>query len=575
MDKQLFRYKGITLQMFIVGLLTLLQAVTIILQAIFLAKAITNMFIGTALSAVLPYFFGFALVFIMRNLLQWVKERLSFRFAEKTAFLLQTELIEKLFALGPRGIGKNGSGNMITLALEGVPNFRTYLELFIPRSLAIFVIPITIVIYIFTKDTLSGLVLIITMPLLIGFLILLGLVAKKHTNAQWGTYQVLSRHFVDSLRGLVTLKYLGKSKSHVVAIERVSDKYRIATNRSLRVAFLSTFSLDFFSSLSVAVVAVELGLRLINGVIGLESALMILILAPEYFQTVRDLGNDYHATMDGKDAGNQIQRILARATDAKEHENVQIPRWTETSSLAVTDLTMQAVENDKLILNNLSFHVTGFQKIGIIGASGAGKSTLIDLISGFSKPTRAKIEVDNVASTHFMNESWQEQITYIPQHPYIFSGTVAENIRLYAPNAANAEIETAIKMTGLSELVARFPAGLEEKIGQGGRALSGGEEQRIALTRSLLQNRPIMLFDEPTAHLDIETEHEIKEMILPHLENKFVFFATHRLHWMREMDVIFVLEHGRIVETGVHDELVKKKGAYYRLIQAQKGGVTE
>ena len=148
------------------------------------------------------------------------------------------------------------------------------------------------------------------MPILIAFLILVGLVAKKHTGTQWATYQLLSRHFVDSLRGLVTLKYLGKSKEHQAAIETVSNKYRIATNRSLRIAFMSTFCLDFFASLSVAVVAVELGLRLIDGVIGLHVALTVLILAPEYFQPVRDLGNDYHATMDGKDAGKQIQRIL-------------------------------------------------------------------------------------------------------------------------------------------------------------------------------------------------------------------------------------------------------------------------
>ena len=170
---------------------------------------------------------------------------------------------------------------------------------------------------------------------------------------------------------------------------------------------------------------------------------------------------------------------------------------------------------------------------------------------------------------------WQEQLIYIPQHPYIFSGTVAENISLYAPNSSRTDIEKAIEITGLTELVGRLPNGLDERIGQGGRSLSGGEEQRIALTRSLLQERSIMLFDEPTAHLDIETEHEIKRLILPLLENKLIFFATHRLHWMREMDIILVLENGNLVETGTHHELYDKKGAYYRLIQAQGGGWDE
>ena len=222
---------------------------------------------------------------------------------------------------------------------------------------------------------------------------------------------------------------------------------------------------------------------------------------------------------------------------------------------------------------DVSFCVSGFQKVGIIGASGAGKSTLIDVLSGFSLPTSGFITVNERLMENFATPSWQEQIIYIPQHPYIISGTVAENISLYAPNSTKAEIEEAIKITGLTELVERLPNGLDERIGQGGRLLSGGEEQRIAFTRSLLQDRPILLFDEPTAHLDIETEHEIKRLILPHLKNKLVFFATHRLHWMREMDFILVLEDGMLVETGTHDELYNKKGTYFRLIQAQGGTI--
>ena len=261
MDKYLFHYKGIKPHMFIVGILTVLQGITIIVGAIFLAKAITYMFNGTAPSAVLPFFTGFIIAHFLRHFIQWLKERLAYRFAENTASAVQENLIRKLFELGPRGIGKSGSGNMITLALEGIPSFRTYLELFIPRAISMMVIPIAVLIYVFAFDTISGIVLILTMPILIAFLILLGLVAQKYANAQWGSYQLLSRHFVDSLRGLLTLKYLGRSKSHQNAIEAVSEKYRIATNKSLRLAFLSSFSLDFFSSLSVAVVAVELGIR--------------------------------------------------------------------------------------------------------------------------------------------------------------------------------------------------------------------------------------------------------------------------------------------------------------------------
>jgi len=572
MDKNLFSYKGIKAHLFNVAILTICQGITTVFQAVFLATAITKMFNGTAPAAVLPYFLGFAITFGFRHMIQWLKSRLSFRFAERTSSDIQSLLIRKLFELGPRGVGTNGSGNMITLALEGIPNFRTYLELFIPRAISMFFIPIVLLIHVFYSDLISGIVLTLTMPILIAFLILLGLVAKKHANAQWSSYQLLSRHFVDSLRGLLTLTYLGKSKSHQKAIESVSNKYRIATNRSLRLAFLSTFSLDFFSSLSVAVVAVELGLRLIDGVMGLQTALTLLILAPEYFQPIRDLGNDYHATMDGKDSGKHIHSLLAVDTSQAPISPVSIPRWDAESTLTIRHLNKKSEAEDKEILKGITFEVKGYQKVGIIGASGAGKSTIIDVLSGFSLPTSGSILVNHTEMKDFSALQWQEQLIYIPQHPYIFSGTVAENISLYAPDTAKENIEEAIKITGLTELIERLPMGLDERIGQGGRVLSGGEEQRIALTRSLLQERPIMLFDEPTAHLDIETEHDIKEMILPLLNNKLVFFATHRLHWMREMDVIFVIEDGRIVETGTHKELYENKGSYYRLIQAQRGG---
>ena len=573
MDKYLFHYKGIKPHMFIVGILTVLQGITIIVEAIFLAKAITYMFNGTAPSAVLPFFTGFIIAHFLRHFIQWLKERLAYRFAENTASAVQENLIRKLFELGPRGIGKSGSGNMITLALEGIPSFRTYLELFIPRAISMMVIPIAVLIYVFAFDTISGIVLILTMPILIAFLILLGLVAQKYANAQWGSYQLLSRHFVDSLRGLLTLKYLGRSKSHQNAIEAVSEKYRIATNKSLRLAFLSSFSLDFFSSLSVAVVAVELGIRLIDGGVGLQAALTILILAPEYFQPIRDLGNDYHATMDGKDAGKQINKLLSKPTLSNKHNPLEVPQWTKASTLSVQNLTKQTDTDDKLILEDITFEVNGFQKIGIIGASGAGKSTLIDILSGFSSIKDGSISINETKLDSFSNINWQKQISYIPQHPYIFAGTVADNIRLYAPNATEEEMEDAISVTGLTELVSQLPNGLNERIGQGGRMLSGGEEQRIALTRSLLVNRPIMLFDEPTAHLDIETEHDIKRLILPLMTNKLVFFATHRLHWMREMDMILVIENGKIVESGTHQELLAGKGSYFQLINAQKGGI--
>lgn len=571
MDKQLLQYKGSKQVMALVGLLTLGQAISIIVQAIYLSKAITMMFQGASWKAAISSLLIFFAAHLVRNFLQWGKERLASRFADQTALSLQQQLIEKTFELGPRSVGKHGSGNMITLILEGIPQFKTYVQLFIPRFMSMAIIPIVLFFYVFMMDGLSGIILAVVLPILIVFLILLGFTAQKQMDAQLDTYKLLSRHFVDSLRGLVTLKYLGRSKAHEKAIENVSNKYRIATNRTLRVAFLSTFALDFFTSLSIAIIAVELGVRLISGNIGLEPALAILILAPDYFAPVRELGNDFHATMDGKEAGEEIRGLLAEKT-VERTDLPTVSKWTGNSSMTLESIIKKSDE-DREILKDINFTVNGYQKVGIVGTSGAGKSTLIDLLSGFTQPSTGSIVVDDVKVNHLSFPDWQNQLTYIPQHPTIFSSTVLDNIRFYEPAATREEVAEAVKKAGLDELVNSFPNGLDELIGQAGRALSGGEEQRIALARLLLQNRSILLFDEPTAHLDIETEHEIKETMLPMLDNKLVFFATHRLHWMKNMDIIFVFEHGEIVEAGTHEQLLGKSGAYHQLIEAQRRGI--
>lgn len=571
MDKQLLRYEGSKQVMALVGLLTLGQAMAIIFQAMYLSKAVTMMFQGAAWTAALSSLLLFFVAHLVRHFFQWGKERLAYRFADRTALMLQQQLVEKVFELGPRSIGKHGSGNIITLILEGIPQFKTYVQLYIPRFMSMGIIPLVLFVYVFSVDRLSGIILAVVLPILIVFLILLGMTAQKQMDAQLDTYKLLSRHFVDSLRGLVTLKYLGRSQAHEKAIENVSNKYRIAMNRTLRVAFLSTFALDFFTSMSIAIIAVELGVRLISGGMGLEAALLILILAPDYFAPVRELGNDFHATMDGKEAGEEIRQLLAEETVDRTNLS-SLPRWKEDSTMTLGGIE-KASDEKRMILKDINFTVNGYQKVGIVGTSGAGKSTLIDLLSGFTQPTTGSIVVDGVEVDHLSLPDWQNQLTYIPQHPTIFSTTVMENIRFYEPTATREEVEHAVKMAGLDELVTQFPNGLDELIGQAGRALSGGEEQRIALARLLLQNRSILLFDEPTAHLDIETEHEIKETMLPILEDKLVFFATHRLHWMRDMDVIFVFEQGEIIEMGTHDELVKKSGAYHTLMHAQRRGI--
>lgn len=587
MDKNLLGYKGVKPVFLIVGLLTLVQSMSILLLAKWLAEVISALFAGEPLKEQWATSLLFLLAFLVRHACAMLMSRISYRFAEATGSNMRREMMDKLFQLGPRMVGGRGTGDLVTLVLEGVTKFRTYLEAIIPRMVGMSITPILVLIYIYKMDTASGIILTITMPIIIVFMILIGMTARKQMDRQLKSYRTLSNHFVDSLRGLETLKFLGRSRSHSTSIATVSDRYRSATMRTLRVAFLSSFALDFFTMLSVASVAVSLGLRLVNDQMTLVTGLTILILAPEYFLPVRLVGSDFHATLDGKEAAEAMKSIIDQdevkaevvgsnsdqALKSASKTPEEIFTWHKNSVLTLNDVSVKYEEAGLSSLEAVNLQFKGASKIGIIGESGAGKSTLVDILGGFLHPTSGSFTVNGTTVSALTDEAWRKQTSYIPQRPYIFSGTLADNIRFYYPEASMEAVATAVKATGLSELVATLPNGLDEMIGGGGRSFSGGQEQRVALARALLSSRPIMLLDEPTAHLDIETEYELKETMVPLFEGKLVFLATHRLHWMLDMDIIVVMKQGKVAEIGTHQELLTRKGAYYELIGSQLEGI--
>lgn len=631
MGRGLLKLPGIRPVLALASALVLLQAMTIIMQAKWLAQAITALFEGSSVTEQYPVLLLFLAAFAARYALSFWLQLVTSRYAERTGTDLRRQMVEQWFRLGPRYAKTEGTGHLVTLAREGTAQYKTYLELFIPRMLGIGFTPIVILLYVFKLDMMSGVILMLTLPILIVFMILIGLAAQRKIDGQFRSYKALANHFVDTLRGLETLKTLGQSKTHEGSIRRVSQRYRKATMSTLRMAFLSSFALDFFTMLSVASVAVGLGLRLTEGHMLLGPALTVLILAPEYFLPVRMLGADYHATLDGKEAGAAINQVIerGRAAEQKQKEvyaNVgahavtaedeagstpslslgkrkagistirvvlsdnmaavhpdldpdvipeldssfsSMSSWNENSRLALTDVQVRHEDEGPYSLKDVTFQITGLGKIGIIGASGAGKSTLIDVLAGFQLPTSGQVLANGQPVTPDMLESWRRQTAAIPQHPYIFSGSLADNVRFYMPEASDAEVAKAVSAAGLTKLLSSLSGGLNEPIGAGGRQLSGGQEQRVALARALLSKRNILLLDEPTAHLDVETEYELKQTMLPLFEGKLVFLATHRLHWMPHMDRIIVMDGGTVAETGTHQELLARQGVYYQMIQGQ------
>ncbi|ODJ50608.1 thiol reductant ABC exporter subunit CydD [Brochothrix thermosphacta] len=569
MDKSLFKYKGFKIVMVALMILSIIQGFSIIIQAIYLAGSLSDLFAGHSFQEVRGQLLGFLIMIAVRYLITAVKSRIAYLFAAKTGTAYREAVIEKLFQLGSGFLSQMGSGQTVTLMMEGVAKFRRYLELFIPKFSSMAVIPLMIGIYMLFVDLKSAIVLGVTFVILICFMILLGWAAQKNADAKWESYEKLSNHFVDSLRGIETLRYLGISRRHEKQIAFVSENYRKSTMSTLRVAFLSSFALDFFTMLGVATIAVFLGVQLIDGTMMLYPALLSLILAPEFFLPVREIGTDFHASLDGQEAGKALQEVLDIPVS---HETSStIKEWSTDSELILNGVVIKGEEERERLRIDKKIELSGVSNIGVIGASGSGKSTFVSLLGGFLEAQAGDIQVNKQDISSLAQTAWREQVTFIPQHPYIFNLSLRENIRFYRPTATEAEVIEAAERAGLNDLIDSLEFGLDAFIGESGRQMSGGQEQRVALARAYIEERPVMLLDEPTAHLDIETESELKETMLPLFENKLVVLATHRLHWMNEMDWVIVLDKGQVVEQGLPHELFAKKGTYYQLVQAQLG----
>ncbi|MFH5812024.1 thiol reductant ABC exporter subunit CydD [Companilactobacillus sp. FL22-1] len=571
-DKRLFRLPGTKKLLLMLAGLTLLQAFVVLFQGKYLAEALVNSWNQKSLHTIIYPMILFAVAFILRHLFNLINTKIVESYAGRTSETIRAKLLEKVYDAGPEMISEEGTGNLVTSSLDGIDLVENYFKLIFTKMMNMMIIPPVLLIYIYTQNIASGITLTIIVPLVILFMIILGLAAQSKADAQYAQYTILSNHFLDALRGLPTLKMLGLSKRYAKNIYTVSDEYRRRTMNTLRIAILSTFALDWLTTLGIAILAVFLGLGLINNSFPLFPALVTLILAPEYFLPLRDFSNDYHATLNGKNALNSIFEILERPT-APDTETLSKLDWNKDSSITVQNLEFTYKgSNQTVSLDIDQLKLSGYQRIGVIGKSGSGKTTLIRTIGGFLIPDKAQIEIKQQTVPNFKQAPWQQQLTFLPQSPYLFSGSIAENIAFYRPKASLDEIKLAAQKAGLEEFISTLTDGYQTKIGEGGRGISGGQQQRIMLARAFLaDDRHVLIFDEPTAHLDIETEYALKKPMEKLFENHLVIFATHRLHWIKEMDYVIVMDNGQIAEQGTPDQLKQHNGAYSQLIENMRG----
>ncbi len=565
-DKQLFKIDGAGSILKKLAGLEILQAFFIVGQALALASVLSKLWAGESLDWLL--LLTFAACFIARQLINTLRDSMLEKYSGQVAEELRQKLLNKVFRDGQALVQKQGTGSLITMSLDGVDEVRQYIKLIYSKVLTMMIVPVLIFVGMLFLSWTSAVILLVMYPLIVLFMIILGHAAQDRAIKQFGNFQVLSNNFIDSLRGIDTLKYLGLSKRYSKSIFNLSEGFRKKTMAVLKVAMLSTFALDFFTTLSIAIIAVFLGFDLMNGKIALFPALGILILAPDYFLPIRDFAGDFHATLNGKNAFKRINELINLPEEKT--NDLPLKTWSAQDQLKIKNLKFTYQKGTEI--GPVSLQVQGFKKIGIIGMSGSGKTSLINLLSGFWTPDQVQIELQGQKTTTMNIPAWQRQMTYIPQEPYVFTKSLRENIAFYNPQASDDEIKQAIHIMGLDALLNDLPNGLDTVIGRGKRVLSGGQSQRIALARAFLDpKRKIMIFDEPTAHLDIETEIDLKKRMMPLMKNKLVFFATHRLHWLKEMDYILVMDHGQLVEQGSYEQLQQNQGYFCKLMAGMRG----
>ncbi|MDO4183123.1 MAG: thiol reductant ABC exporter subunit CydD [Coriobacteriia bacterium] len=551
------------------------EAFTVLLLGVPLTTTRAGMWLGVALYAA-----GFLLAYVARQLLQFAKAKVMDAYGTRQAASLRAQLMQATYDQGQGGVQRRGTGAATSLALEGISAVKTYIGTLFPKVAELMAVPAVLTVALFAFDWVSGLIALVILPCIIGYMRLLGAQAKQLAAAQLGAYNRLSNHFMDTLRGMPTLKAFGRSGPYVKQVYAVSERLREATVKTLRTATLSSLVLDLFRTGGLAAVAIMLGFRLLDGSMTLFPALAVLIMVPEYFAAVRRYANDFHATLDGRTNLAAVLDVLrageggggvARAAGAHAVAGAGQP-WGETSTLALEGVSFAYGEDAPNALQDVSLQLQGCCKVGVVGVSGSGKSTLVQLLAGFSAPSAGRVLVDGT-EVALASPAWLQQVTYIPQTPHLFSATLRENIAFYAPDASEDALQQAVDLAGLRALVEVLPQGLDTPIGEGGRQLSGGQAQRVALARAFLDaNRKVLVFDEPTAHLDIETELALKQNMLPLMEGRLVLFATHRLHWVNNMDVVVVLEDGRVAEVGTPAELGARAGAFSRLVDALREG---
>ena len=529
-------------------LIASLSGLIIVLQAFLIAHLLSSIIIDKkTLDDLWPPLISLPPLFALRYYLSYQAEQLTFKAGSAIKQSIREKLLQKLARLGPVALANEESGSVSTTIIDGVESLDAYFVKFLPTVIIMSMVPLIIWIVVIPSDWLSATVLMVTAPLTPLFMMLVGKHAERLNQQQWNKLARMGGHFLSAIQNLTTLKRFGASKREIENIGRIADEFRRSTMGVLRIAFLTSAILEFFAALSIALVAVFIGFRLLEGHMSFFYGFFVLLLIPEFYLPLRQFGVQSHARMEANSAAEHIIRLL----DLKEPASFDV-----THETAIKFDQMSYRYNDKsAAINRLSLSISNGEKIAITGKSGSGKSTLLSLLLGFISPSEGKLSTPS-----------RHEIAWVPQKAKLFYGSIAENVAM-SQTLSDNDIKCALR-AAQADFILALPHGIHTHVEEGGRNFSGGQTQRIALARALAKRAPILLLDEPTAHLDDESEAAITSALNNLSHEITTITIAHRLSTLQKADRIIVLEKGQIVEEGDYKTLSQSSGPFEDLLNS-------
>ncbi|WP_124295598.1 thiol reductant ABC exporter subunit CydD [Acetobacter pasteurianus] len=516
--------RRISLWLGVAVLLGGVTAVLLVLQLTVFARIVADLAFGQhALVAEMPALKWLVFFLVARGLLQWAADMVAAQGSLRLISCLRSELLQHLFNVGPVGMASHTTGETVTALDAGLEGLEPYFAQYIPRAAMMVVLPFMILATVLHLDGWSFLIFACTGPLIPVFMALVGYRAQAIMDRQWTQLLLLGSSFLGALQGMTSLRLFGRAGDAVAAVASMADEYRCTTMSVMKVAFLTSAVLEFFASLSIALVAVVFGARLLEGRADFQSAFLVLLLAPEYFMPLRAFSASYHARQNATAAMVGISKLFALPSVATCHSNQPITE--PLVSVRCENLSVGYEANRPVLFNVNCTFARGTLSL-IMGESGAGKTTLVRLLLGLLSPVAGRIVAEDVHGA--IHAHWQSSIGWVPQRPCLIHGTVAENLRLANPQADLESLRNVARQADALSFIEALPQGFDTPIGERGVCLSGGQVQRLALARVLLRNPQILILDEPTAHLDPVSEQCVAAAIARAALNRIVIVIAHR-----------------------------------------------